>query len=328
MIRMTTLLMRKNKALIFILIVMVSIASAQKVKKTNVFTEGETPFSSNMSSELDVNEYIDSTKISPATYDRLKKIKVLVEKESFQQIFDELEAVPKKEMDENPMIYALKALAAMNVKNYPAATTALEQAIANVKDDALNSGLYNMLGYVDMQGDYRISAVQNFKFSHKLDPGNVAPIVMLGAVSMENGNTDDAISYYEKAVKLVPPSNSVWNNLGFLYQGKGRHTEAIAIFDKTIIAIPDKAAFSFNNRAYSKLQIGQAKEALADVERSIEIYPENPYAFRNRALIYIAMSKTDLACADLKKAQALGFEQKFGTEVKELISKYCLKNTK
>jgi len=63
--------------------------------------------------------------------------------------------------------------------------------------------------------------------------------------------------------------------------------------------------------------------ALQDVNKSIGLYPGNSYAYRNRALIYLALNKTGEACADLDAALSLGFAQRYGPEVAELKNKNC-----
>lgn len=69
--------------------------------------------------------------------------------------------------------------------------------------------------------------------------------------------------------------------------------------------------------------MGDLKGALADVNKSIKLYPANSYAFRNRALIYIEMNKIKKACEDLQAAIDKGFVQSYGQEVIELQKKHC-----
>lgn len=87
---------------------------------------------------------------------------------------------------------------------------------------------------------------------------------------------------------------------------------------------PDEP-LSYNNRAYNKYKLGDLKGALADVEKSIRLYPTNSYAFRNRALIYIAMKKNANACQDINKALELGFTTMYGDQVEKLKEEHCVK---
>jgi len=65
---------------------------------------------------------------------------------------------------------------------------------------------------------------------------------------------------------------------------------------------------------------------------SIQIDGLNPYAFKHRAMIFIAEGKIELACMDLETAEELGYAE-FQNEidanpVEKLIKEYCLKDKK
>lgn len=71
--------------------------------------------------------------------------------------------------------------------------------------------------------------------------------------------------------------------------------------------------------------LGDTKGALADVNKSLKLYPDNSYAFRNRALIYIAQDKLDKACEDITTALDLQYTKNYGNDVLELQKKHCQK---
>jgi hypothetical protein len=65
---------------------------------------------------------------------------------------------------------------------------------------------------------------------------------------------------------------------------------------------------------------------MEDVNHSLELYPSNSFAYKNRALIFIALKQYNFACDDLKKAISLGFTEMYGGEVQKLLEKYCTSN--
>ena len=75
------------------------------------------------------------------------------------------------------------------------------------------------------------------------------------------------------------------------------------------------------------MKLGDLKGAMGDVNKSIELYPSNSYAFRNRALIFIEMNKIQDACNDLQRSSELGFTKMYGSEVDDLRTKYCMKKS-
>jgi tetratricopeptide (TPR) repeat protein len=72
--------------------------------------------------------------------------------------------------------------------------------------------------------------------------------------------------------------------------------------------------------------LNDLKGALDDVNHSLQLYPQNSYAYKNRALIFIAMKQYSKACADLQIAIQLGFTQMYGDEVKNLLEQYCTRS--
>ena len=89
-------------------------------------------------------------------------------------------------------------------------------------------------------------------------------------------------------------------------------------------AFRDDGNILLNNRGYAEYKLNKLSLALQDINRSLELYPENSFAYKNRALVYLAMKDREKACADLEKAEAAGFTQMYGDEVKKLRLEYCL----
>jgi tetratricopeptide (TPR) repeat protein len=81
----------------------------------------------------------------------------------------------------------------------------------------------------------------------------------------------------------------------------------------------------YSNRSYSRLKLGDTKGAMKDINKSIELYPSNSYAYRNRALIYIEQEKFDKACEDLQTAIDKGYTLSYGEDVINLQKKHCRK---
>jgi len=82
-------------------------------------------------------------------------------------------------------------------------------------------------------------------------------------------------------------------------------------------------AFAYSNRGFVKYNLGNYSDALDDINASLKIDPENSYAYKNMALIYIAMDSLDVACSNLSKALNLGYTAKFDDTVQRLIFEYC-----
>ena len=60
-----------------------------------------------------------------------------------------------------------------------------------------------------------------------------------------------------------------------------------------------------------------------DINRSLKLYPQNSYALRNRALVYLAMNNKIKACEDLHESLKQGFTLMYGDEVENLAKENC-----
>ncbi len=156
---------------------------------------------------------------------------------------------------------------------------------------------------------------------------------------------DEAILYLEKCTKKFPNFTVAYINLAFRLMEKGNYKKAILIdnealetieknhkdengktrVSKKILVTDDNSQIPliYNNRAFAKYKEGDYDNVLKDVNYSISLYQDNSFAYKNRALIYLALNKSELACNDIQKAIALKFEESYGNEILNLKEKYC-----
>lgn len=139
------------------------------------------------------------------------------------------------------------------------------------------------------------------------------------------GNPDAALADFDRAIELKPNYAEAFHNRAYYVKERNGDLEG-ALFDytKSIEINPDdNDAYALSNRSLIKMKMMDIAGAMDDVNQSIKLDPQNPFAFRNRALIFIQESKTDSACFDLKKSIELGFGTKHGSEVDSLLKIIC-----
>jgi tetratricopeptide (TPR) repeat protein len=139
---------------------------------------------------------------------------------------------------------------------------------------------------------------------------------------------DKALKDFNKAIELDPNFENVYLNRAYYVKvNAGDFKGAIEDYDKFIqLNKEGNNAFALNNRGFAKFNLNDTIGGLNDIQSSISMDSTNSYAFRNRALINIAIGSIDLACKDLNKAIELGYTKTYGKEVEELLFKYCNKN--
>ncbi|NVK28018.1 MAG: tetratricopeptide repeat protein [Flavobacteriia bacterium] len=171
------------------------------------------------------------------------------------------------------------------------------------------------------RGDFT-KALEHAHIVYQHDTSFFGGVNLIAEIYMSKGNFEEAMYWLQKALKMKPENLSLHSNLGFIYQLQERHQEAVEEFNYAVPA-DSISGYTYNNRAYSLMKLGELKKALEDVNTALRINPMNTYAYRNRALIYIEMGEIDYACRDISSGIQGGFEERFGNELHELAAKYC-----
>ncbi len=219
--------------------------------------------------------------------------------------------------------FALRSAMLLNIyhQKYPKAIAFGESLMRHSKDkdDILTAvlNLGNAYGYI---GEFEKS-IRIYKLGIKYYPNSPLFHNNIAMTYDEVQDFEKSLEHLYKAIELAPDDLGFKGNLAFVFTRVNKFEKAIQIYDEIIAKEVNPLAY--NNRGYAKLKVGKLKEALADINRSIQLYPTNSYAFRNRALVYIAMEKADETCKDLKKANELGFSVSYGKEVNQLLEKHC-----
>lgn len=99
---------------------------------------------------------------------------------------------------------------------------------------------FNLLGYLKLANDDRLSAAANFKKAVEARPDYGNAWNSLAAMYLQGKNYDGAVEAAEKATQLLPNFDKAWLNLGSAYRGKGRYEEAERAYRK---------ALDFNSRS-------------------------------------------------------------------------------
>jgi tetratricopeptide (TPR) repeat protein len=139
---------------------------------------------------------------------------------------------------------------------------------------------------------------------------------------------------YKEALQIIDQAIS-----GDTGNGEGYYTRAFYVKEKTgdyVGAIEDYSkaitlfqgdtvdeSKAYSNRGHAKYMLKDYKGALEDLAMAIRLNPDDPYIYRNRALISIAIKNQIMICFDLQKALDLGFTKQYGDEVEKLMKEHC-----
>lgn len=315
--------MKKILCTFIIIVISCNIIIAQKFKKVETIVKSNNPLEISPNLNFEINTNIDSTIVSKETLKKIKKIQPLVEKEENNEALNLLNSIDEKDLEKNELLI-LKGTLELKLEFLSNSYNSFSKYISITPNDSIKSSFYYCLGIIDLKRDLKISAFDNFKKSYELDNKNNSSVICLGVMSENKKEIENAIFYYKIAVKNNPYLNNVWNNLAFMYQKNEKHLEAKKILSKIIKDEPD-SPLPYSNRSYSNLKLGFTKQALEDINKSLNIFPENSYAYRNRALIYLKLKEFEKVCDDIEMAIKLGYKEKYGLDLDVIKIENCRK---
>jgi len=112
-----------------------------------------------------------------------------------------------------------------------------------------------------------------------------------GKSLFNQGNLKDAIRAYKKGLRYNPRSSEGYNLLGMVYRhqyGKQRKDKylkrAIKAFKKSI-ALDAKNWYPLVNLGTTHFYLGDKKDSIEYLEKSIDVYPQNPEAAKLMEMI-------------------------------------------
>ena len=92
--------------------------------------------------------------------------------------------------------------------------------------DPNNAECYNLLGFIALSHDDKISATAAFKKATELNSGYGNAWDNLAAQYLFAKNYDGALEAAQKATQLMPAFDKAWLNLGSAFRGKQQYPEA------------------------------------------------------------------------------------------------------
>ena len=125
-----------------------------------------------------------------------------------------------------------------------------------------------------------------------------------------------------KAISLIDNDDIslqiAYNDIGYTYSKKGDLLNA-EIYLRKAIEIDESEPFQFNNLGLVLAKIGKVDEGFKLINHSISLDPNNSYAYKNRAKVYLIKGNKIKAMKDLKRAKLLDYHLDYNNEVNELI---------
>ena len=169
-----------------------------------------------------------------------------------------------------------------------AKTYALCEAL--LAQDPHHFGALNLLGLLALSVDQPAEALTLLDSALALFPAEPGALVNRGAALHKLGRKDEAIAAYRQAVRVDASFAHGWYNLGTTLKEVGQLEEAEAALRACISAQGDYRAGHFN-LANTLMELRRYDEAVSHYDRSVELDPTEPEAYKNRSFAHLMMGR-------------------------------------
>ena len=162
-----------------------------------------------------------------------------------------------------------------------------------------------------------------------LNPQSVEALLFRGRSRLALGRQEKAYQDAQRAIQLDPGRPAPYRIKADAFFGTRQYSAAAEAYGQLIERLDpstaggEAVAAAYNNRGNARLAAGNAEGALPDLNRALEIDPDFAYAYRNRGMAYGELNQRDAACTDLRRALDLGYTEKHGSDVQEVVDSYC-----
>jgi len=111
-----------------------------------------------------------------------------------------------------------------------------------------------------------------------------------------------ALTDAKRVCEITPQSLSYQLNLGWIASGAYDFETAVEAYDKAFELAPSGSGQAYNGRAWANMQLGRLDTVLDDVNKSLELVPDDHNAIDTRAVYYLKTGDFDKALEDINRA--------------------------
>lgn len=160
------------------------------------------------------------------------------------------------------------------------------------------------------QGNYA-AAQYDYKTVLASDPVSYTALTAQAFLAAFHGDHAMAIRYARQVLKIFPSDSIALNNLSYSCTETRRFKEAIkyGMEGLTVAKGNNLRGSLLNNTGYAIGLSGDFEKGLAMIEESLQLRPDNAYAWCNKGAILLELGRKEEACAAFQTANKYGGEK-------------------
>ena len=230
-----------------------------------------------------------------------KKDLIKKQKSRFDKVIAEVSNLKKdaKQSERKAWISQIlsEAINAFNEKDFNKTIMLCNQVL---KMDNKVSSAYNLKGVVYAEKNEYEKAIENMDKAVELNPKDSGYIYNRAKMHYQFKNYPKALSDCDVAIRLEPQSDYYTLRAG-IKQKTDDIEGALADVNRSIELAPNDAKVYFN-RGFLKQAVGDINGALADFLKHLELDPSNAEVYNSIAYLYMKLGQNDLAYGYVEKA--------------------------
>ncbi|SHL15393.1 Flp pilus assembly protein TadD, contains TPR repeats [Chitinophaga jiangningensis] len=152
------------------------------------------------------------------------------------------------------------------------------------------------------------SAMADLRRVRALDPKETAALINLSYLAGTNGDYRTAVDYLQVAATIDSADANIFANMAYYY-AEGAAYDSAGVYGAKALNYTKDAKLTgtiMNTIGYAQGMSVSRERGLAIIRKSLEIYPENSFAWFNIGRIYMEMNNRDEACEAFRRAKSLG----------------------
>jgi len=143
-----------------------------------------------------------------------------------------------------------------------------------------------------------------------MEKQDLAPLCMRARAFAARGQIDDALDLYGDVLRVDPGYAMAYADRGTVLAMTRRFEPAMQDLERAF-ALGYAEASAFGTAGTVSMESGLYDKALAFYARAIEMNPDYPFTYYNRASAHLAMGNRKGAIADLERCLRMGPEDDF-----------------
>jgi tetratricopeptide (TPR) repeat protein len=176
-----------------------------------------------------------------------------------------------------------------------------------IEADPKNPQLYYSRGIVLTNLSKNTGAISDFNRSIELKADNAIAYVKRGDVFLKEKDTSRALNDYSKAIQLAPQLAEGYIGRGNISRDRNKSDLALADYNKAI-ALDAASVNSYFNRAILFIKEKNFEQVISDFSKVLELKGDSAMGYYNIGMAEYFLNRKDLACQDLQRAAAMGFQ--------------------